>query len=129
MYSLSHTVSHFFAATAVGLSLPAFAEAEPLETQRERDPIGLYRQPVCDIGYRVKSLLTNIARQMPTGLKASSSRWEMEIFQNPETLSWTLVGKSLAPEDAHSSKLCRIAGAMGTTYSNEKWFHLYFTSK
>ncbi len=81
------------------------------------------------MGYRVKSLLTNIAGQMPTGFKASSGRWEMEIFQNPETLSWTLVGKSLAPEDAHSSKLCRIAGAIGTTYSAEKWFQLYFTSK
>jgi hypothetical protein len=66
---------------------------------------------------------------MPTGVKASSDRWEMEIFQNPETLSWTLVGKSLAPEDAHSSKLCRIAGAIGTMYSGEKWCQLYFKSK
>jgi hypothetical protein len=53
----------------------------------------------------------------------------MEIFQNTETLSWTLVGKSLAPEDAHSSKLCRIAGAIGTMYSGEKWCQLYFKSK
>ncbi len=53
----------------------------------------------------------------------------MEIFQNTETLSWTLVGKGLAPEDAHSSKLCHIAGAIGTTYSSEKWCQLYFKSK
>lgn len=129
MASSSHKVFLSFAVAAVGICLPASAVAESLETQRERDQIGLYRQPVCDVGYRVKSLLTTIAKQAPTGIKARSDRWEMEIFQNPETLSWTLVGKSLALEDAHSSKLCRIAGAIGSTYSNEKWYQLYFKTK
>ena len=110
------------AAALAGWALLATAQ----EWQRERDAIGLYKEPVCDVGYRIKSLLTTIAKQPSTGIKASNEQWEMEIFANAETQSWTLVGKSLAPEHAHSAKLCRLASALGTTYAGEKWYLLYF---
>ena len=106
------------AAALAGWALLATAQ----EWQRERDAIGLYKEPVCDVGYRIKSLLTTIAKQPSTGIKASNEQWEMEIFANAETQSWTLVGKSLAPEHAHSAKLCRLASALGTTYAGEKWY-------
>ena len=112
---------------AVALVLAGVAPlAAAQEWQRERDAIGLYKEPVCEVGYRVKSLLTNIAKQPSTGIKASNEQWEMEIFANPEPQSWTLVGKSLAPEHAHSAKLCRLASALGTSYAGEKWYLLYF---
>lgn len=111
--------------TVVAFALPAQAG----EWERERDTNGLYKEPVCEIGYRVKSLLVNIARQQPTGIKASNDKWDMEIYNNPETNSWTLVGKSKAPEAAHSSKLCRLASGLQTPYVQEKWYALDFAKQ
>ncbi len=104
--------------TVVAFALPAQAG----EWERERDSTGLYKEPVCEMGHRVKNLLVNIARQTPTGLTASNDKWDMEIYNNPETNSWTLVGKSKAPEAAHSSKLCRLASGLQTPYAKEKWY-------
>lgn len=107
------------------MALPAQAN----EWERERDANGLYKEPVCDFAFRVKSALTNFSKQASTGLKASNDKWEMEIYSNTETKSWTLVGKSKAP-DASTNKLCRLAGGPGTNpYSSEKWYAIDFSAK
>jgi len=116
-------VASIFALGAMAAA-PAHAERE---WERERDANGLYKEPVCDFGFRVKSALINIAKQTPTGIKASNDKWEMEIYNNPETNSWTLVGKSKAP-DASANKLCRLASAQQSPYAIEKWYAMDFTA-
>ncbi|GAA4340339.1 hypothetical protein GCM10023165_20260 [Variovorax defluvii] len=98
------------------------------EWERERDAMGLYKEPVCDFGFRVKSALTNIAKQHSTGVKATTAQWEMEVFNNPDSKSWTLVGKSKAP-DASPNKLCRLSGGQQSPYDEQPWFKEYFGMK
>lgn len=98
------------------------------EWERERDAIGLYKEPICDFGFRVKSALINIAKQNPTGVKATSTQWEMEVFNNPDSKSWTLVGKSRA-SNASPNKLCRLSSAQQSPYEEQPWFKEYFGKK
>ena len=115
-----------FAPFAMALStLAAGNSALAAEWERERDEIGFYKEPVCDYGFRVKSALVNIAKQVPTGLTATNAQWEMEVFNNPESKSWTLVGKSRAG-DANPSKLCRISSGQQSPYEEQPWFKKYF---
>jgi len=112
---------------ALGAMVAAPANAAG-DWDRERDANGLYKEPACDFAFRVKSALTNFSKQAPTGIKASNDKWEMEIYSNAETQSWTLVGKSKAP-DASPNKLCRLAGGPGTNpYASEKWYAMDFTA-
>lgn len=106
--------------------LAAGYPAQAAEWERDRDEIGLYKEPVCDYGFRVKSALINIAKQAPTGITATNASWEMEVFNNPESKSWTLVGKSRAAADANSSKLCRLSSGQQSPYEEQPWFKKYF---
>lgn len=124
------SATYRFIRTALLALVPALG-ATALSTQaneweRERDANGLYREPVCDFAFRVKSALANFSKQVPTGLTAANEKWEMEIYSNAETQSWTLVGKSKT-SNASENKLCRLAGGPGTRpYSGEGWFAAYF---
>lgn len=73
-----------------------------------------------------RSVLSAIAFSVcATGNSAMAGEWEMEVFNNPESKSWTLVGKSRAGE-ANSSKLCRISSGQQSPYEEQPWFKKYF---
>ena len=110
---------------AMAFSVLTAGDSLAAEWERERDDLGLYKEPVCDYGFRVKSALVNIAKQLPTGVTATNAQWEMEVFNNPDSKSWTLVGKSRAA-DANPSKLCRLSSGQQSPYDAQLWFKQYF---
>ena len=86
---------------------------------------GMYKQPLCDYSFRITKPLAIMFEEVPTGIKASSDSWDMEIFANSKTGTWTLVGKSRDPS-ARSTQLCKLASSIERPYTNELWFAKHF---
>lgn len=107
---------HFIA----GLTVVAFTGAAHA-AEKEVDANGIYKEPICDYAFRITKSLTTMVEELPTGLKASTDKWDMEIYANAKTGTWTLVGKSKDPS-ARSTHLCRLASSIEKTYTKEKWF-------
>ena len=95
--------------------------------EKERGPDGLYKEPTCDFDFSIKKALSKMSGKVPTGLKASNSKWDMEIYANAQDKSWTLVGKSKDPS-ATQGELCKLASSIDKPYDKEKWFAAYFTA-
>jgi hypothetical protein len=56
-------------------------------------------------------------------MTASTPEWDLEIYLNPESKSWMLVGKAKNSND--SRQLCDLA--VGTEdYTKQKWYQEYF---
>ncbi len=92
--------------------------------EREYGPDGLYKEPTCDYDFRIKKSLTILGEKHPTGIKASTDKWDMEIYAAKDG-AWTLVGKSKDPS-APSNQLCRLASSIDKPYDKEKWYVSYF---
>lgn len=111
------------AAFALGALTAVPAHANDLEIDAATD---LYKKPRCDYNFTIKSLLSNISQQLPTGIVASNQDWDMEIYQNKIRGDWALVGKSKAP-DANPRKLCiLVRGSNTPPYSTQKWYTANF---
>ena len=116
----SSLISAVFAAGALA-SIPAQADDPEIDTATD-----LYKKPSCDYNFTIKSLLSNISKQEPTGIVASNKDWDMEIYQNKIRGDWALVGKSKAT-DANPRKLCiLVRGSSTNSYSTQKWYTANF---
>lgn len=116
------TMKNAFVSTlllASGFSGAAYAQ------EREYGPDGLYKEPICDYEFRVKKSLTIMGEKFPTGLKASTDKWDMEIYAAKDG-AWTLVGKSKDPS-ARSTHICKLASSIDRPYDKEKWYVSYFS--
>lgn len=93
---------------------------------REVDAEDLYKKPVCAYDAVVKKSLEIQLGEVPTGIKESNAKWDMEIYSNPQDGSWTLVGKNKTPE-GNVNKSCQLAKGLGNQpYTQKKWYRLYF---
>ncbi len=118
------TAAIFIIGCAVALSGRS-GERDP-EKDKERAPDGLYAEPVCDYEFRIKKQRETMLGEVPTGITASSSKWEMEIYANSKTGTWTLVGKSKDPSARLKTTWCRLSSGIDTPHQQEKWFQSYF---
>lgn len=96
--------------------------------EKEIDASGLYKEPICDYDFRIKKSLAILGEKFPTGLKASTDRWDMEIYATKDNKAWTLIGKSKDPS-ARSTHLCRLASSFDKPYAKEKWFVNFQSAK
>ncbi|MNE46541.1 hypothetical protein D3C80_1408840 [compost metagenome] len=94
---------------------------------REQSAEGLFKEPICDYDFRIKKGLSTLLGEQPTGITASNSKWDMELYANPTRGNWTLVGKSKEPTTSSIKKLCTLAsGLSDNPYTQEVWFRKYF---
>ncbi len=105
-------VSSLFAISA--LANPA--HANPTEEIREK--------PVCDLDFLVVNTLKD-SSFLPTGIKASSDKWDMEIYTNSKTGRWRLMGISKDSKVAPRDEVCQLAWG-GTPYTETKWYQQNF---
>ncbi len=88
------------------------------------DASGLRVNPICA---RTTSATKILAKQLPTGVTASTENWEMELYENSENGSWTLIGKSKAERAPTSGRYCSLAkGDQARSYADSKWYRAYF---
>lgn len=94
---------------------------------REQSAEGLFKEPTCDYEVRIKRSLSTLLGEQPTGIKASNSKWDMELYANPTDRNWTLVGKSREPTTSSIKRLCQLArGLPSRPYMQEVWYRKYF---
>jgi len=117
MMSMDSMRPTVFAATLAVSALSANA-APPVYDEQ-----GLEKNPVCS--YALPESLLIMHKQKPTGEKAQTPKWEIEVYANKEKKTWTLVGKSKAP-DADTDEMCHLANGIGD-YKAQKWFTSYFS--
>ncbi len=88
------------------------------------DALGIRVSPICAFttnGTRI------MAKQLPTGIVASNDKWEMELYENAESGSWTLIGKSTAARPPPGGKYCLLAqGSEMRSYVGTKWYEAFF---
>lgn len=89
--------------------------------------MGIFKSPRCDHAFRVKSAIKNFSKEDPTGIKAVSSQWDMEIYGSADSTHWTLVGSSKPPGPGFP-KLCWLARGTGgsASYEQQPWFKAFF---
>lgn len=90
------------------------------------DALGMRTDPICSIG---DSATRNFAKELPTGIKASSEKWRMEIYENADTGSWSLLGADRAKlKLADTLERCTLArGTERRGYLETGWYRAYFT--
>lgn len=123
--SAVHTFGKAIASTILVASVFSGAAFAQHKGEPEYGEDGMYKQPICDYSFRITKPLATMLKEVPTGLKASNDKWDMEIYANTQTGTWTLVGKSKDPA-ARSTQLCTLASSIDRPYNKEKWFVAYF---
>lgn len=86
-----------------------------------KDEFDFNAKPFCNFGMAESVLQATGAK--PTGLVAKKNGWDVEIFQNPETSSWVVLGRRIT-EDA-SKMLCLLDNGR-RDYKKTKWYKEYF---
>lgn len=94
------------------------AHSAPTEEIRDK--------PTCDLDFLVIDTLKD-SSFLPTGIKASSDKWEMEIYTNSKTGRWRLMGVSKDPKIAPPDEVCQLAWG-GTPYTQTSWYQQNFVS-
>lgn len=88
------------------------------------DALGIRLTPICAFTTNGTKI---IARQLPTGITASNDKWEMEVYENAESGSWTLIGKSTGTEVPPGGRYCMLAqGDRARGYRDSKWYAALF---
>ena len=117
---------NFLTTALVAAFVVAIVHSGPtIAQERERTSEGFYKDPTCSYDFSIKRSLIKISGEEPTGIKASNSKWDMEIYANVKDRSWTLVGKSKDPS-APPNELCKLASSIDKPYAQEKWYAAYF---
>lgn len=106
--------------TGAALALGAFAlPVHDAEAQEIRADV------ICDLDFLVIATMKD-SSYFPSGIRASSDKWEMEIYINPNTDQWILTGVSKHPEIAPSDEICQLSFGKAP-YVNNKWYAEHFT--
>jgi len=87
------------------------------------DALGLRLSPICAFTTNATKI---VAQQLPTGITASNDKWEMELYENAESGSWTLIGKSTATRAPPGGRYCSLAQGRARSYVDTKWYGAWF---
>lgn len=80
--------------------------------------------PLCDLNFLVTETLKDKSF-LPSGIKASSAKWNLEIFTNAKTGTWVLLGQSKDPKVALPDELCQLAFGI-KPYTQTSWYQQNF---
>lgn len=80
--------------------------------------------PLCDLGFLVTETLQDKSF-LPSGVKGSSAKWNLEIYTNSKTGAWVLLGQSKDPKVAPSDELCQLAFGI-KPYTQTSWYRQIF---
>lgn len=89
------------------------------------DAYGLEKDPLCS--YALPEALKAMQKQVPSGERAQTAGWKMEIYLSPDGRSWTLVGIRLGPEE-DEDEMCPLSRGLGD-YRTQKWYQAYFAQR
>ncbi len=88
------------------------------------DTQGLRTHPICAWTTNAVKIL---AKRLPTGIRASTEQWDLEVYENTETGGWTLIGKSKATQAPEGGRYCTLAsGDQPRGYVGTPWHKAYF---
>lgn len=120
-------VAFISAALLLSNSYAADSTATPQNVSVQKNDLGLSTNPNCGLGRDFKNALKSFGKEISFGEKAQTEKWELEIFRNPETKTWVVLGKSL--DKSHPSYyLCVMANGKGD-YTAQKWYQEFFAKK
>lgn len=88
----------------------------------EFDEYGLEKDPICS--YALPEALGAMQKETPSGERAQSTDWKLEIYVNRNRPTWTLVGTRRTP-DWDEDEMCHLAGGRGD-YTTQKWYRAFF---
>lgn len=89
----------------------------------------IIEKPICDMDFLVLNTL-RVRNFLSTGLKASTPKYNMEIFAKAETGQWVLMGVSKDKKIARIGNICELAyGTDSTPYTQTSWFQQNFINK
>lgn len=80
--------------------------------------------PLCDLDFLVTETLRDKSF-LPSGVKGSSAKWNLEIYTNSKTGAWVLLGQSKDPKVAPSDELCQLAFGI-KPYTQTSWYQQIF---
>lgn len=99
-------------------ALSAFAN--PASASKE-----IRENPTCTFDFMIARIMERSFFSL-IDIKASSPEWNMEIYTNPQTSEWSLIGQSKDPQ-ADPSDRCQLAwGNRDTPYTQTTWYKQYF---
>lgn len=79
-------------------------------------------KPTCGIDFVMLDTLKDYS-YFPTGVKGSNDKFDMEIYENPNTGRWKLIGISKDDKIARKGDVCQLTwGARENAYTNTSWF-------
>lgn len=81
-------------------------------------------KPICDLDFLMVDTMKDESF-LPSGIKASSDKWDMEIYTNAKTGRWRLMGKSKDPKIATADEMCYLAGG-SSPYTQTAWYQKIF---
>ena len=110
-------VSSIFAVSALTQAAPPTADLAGLTTGK----------PICDLDFLVIDSIRDEHGEKPTGEKVSTQNWNMEIYANPQTGTWSLLGRSKDAKAA-SDEICYLATGK-TSYKQASWYQSNFPQK
>lgn len=83
---------------------------------------GLIEKPRCDLDFLIKNTLKGKHGIVPSGEKASTREWDMEVLYNPQNLLHVVVGRSKNPK-ADPEELCVLVEGIGP-YKQSTWYQV-----
>lgn len=94
----------------------------------ERDAEGIFKEPLCQNARIFVATQRDRLGSIPTGIKASSQKWDMEIFEQTKDARvylWSLVAKS-KDGSVPAFKSCELDLGFRGEYRTRPWFPIYF---
>lgn len=116
LYALRHMTA------AAALAIAFAAHAGVLDT----DENGFYTDDVlCDKLSLIERIMER-GKEVSTGLRSSNKDWDLEIYQNRETGSWSLIGKNKKPKSVFDQACVLNTGSGKTPYQEELFYAKFF---
>lgn len=84
----------------------------------------LIETPLCDSDYLFEAGLKRKSFS-PSGIKASTEKWDMEIYKQADTDRWRLMARSKDPKIARPNQICQLAWGR-SAYTETSWYKQNF---
>ena len=97
-----------------------------VSAQAAVDENGFRAKIRCDEADVMNGYVTERKNEIATGLKASTDTYNMEIYANKKTGSWTLVGVNKTPKEKYDSVCVLNSGNANLPYKSEKFYAIFF---
>lgn len=91
--------------------------------QPEYDALGLRSNPICTDKVDADDYFVEVKGRKPTGLKAETDKWSLELYENKNDRSWVILATNThAPKN--EDKVCVLAVGEGPYQHHEWYIHL-----